>query len=40
MSIKILLIYDIAKIEIANITCTYSEDKSQKFAHAEKTSYM
>jgi hypothetical protein len=31
--------YEIAKIKIANITYTYSGDKSQKFAPAEKTIY-
>jgi CRISPR/Cas system CSM-associated protein Csm4 (group 5 of RAMP superfamily) len=38
--IKILSVCEIAKIQIANITCTYSGDKSQKYAAAEKTSYM
>jgi hypothetical protein len=36
----ILLICEIAKLKIANITCLYLRDKWQKFASAEKkTSY-
>jgi hypothetical protein len=39
MSFKILSICDIKKIEIVNITYTYSTDKLQKFAPTEKNSY-
>jgi hypothetical protein len=32
-------VYEIAKFQIANITCTYVGDKLPKFPPAEKTSY-